>query len=254
MELTFKNTGSGFPLVILHGVFGSGDNWLTVSKLLSEHFNIILPDQRNHGRSPWSDEFTYQAMANDLHELVLKLGFPKIHLLGHSMGGKVAMKFATLYPELIDHLIVVDIAPHPYPAHHGKILEALTTLNLDHLTSRSEAENHLAILIPDNDTRQFLLKNLYRNAENKFAWRINLPVIDREIENVGEGLPANSKIDLPTLFIRGGKSWYVSDADIAEIHTIFTRASVETIATAGHWVQAEQPVLFSEAVLKFLPR
>ncbi|MES2389188.1 MAG: alpha/beta fold hydrolase [Bacteroidota bacterium] len=252
MELAFRTSGTGFPVVILHGVFGSGDNWLTVTKALAQHYTIYLPDQRNHGRSPQSGEFTYAAMAADLLEFFDKHNLQKAHLIGHSMGGKVAMLFAGLYPERIEKLIVVDISPRYYAPHHSSILAGLNAMNLETLQSRQDADNQLAPYIPEPDVRAFLLKNLYRDESSKFAWRINLPVITANIENIGEALPPHTIIEVPALFMRGELSNYITDADWEEIKRIFTRSQLATIAGSGHWVQAEKPVEFVSEAMKFL--
>ena len=242
----------GAPLVIMHGVFGSSDNWLTVSKQMALSRTLYLLDLRNHGRSPHSEVFTYEAMGSDLSEFLDDQNLPQVHLLGHSMGGKAAMLFAAAHPERLKSLVVVDISPRPYPAHHGHILEALTSLNLAETGTRNQADAHLSTLIPEPDVRAFLLKNLYRDENNRFAWRINLPVIDRDIENIGIGLPPHTKISLPALFIKGAGSKYITPSDELEIHRLFSNVNIVSIPGAGHWVQAEQPQAFAEAVNAFL--
>lgn len=252
MQLNFKEVGSGNQaIIILHGLFGSSDNWLTFSKLLANDYKIFLIDQRNHGKSPWDDSFTYTDMALDLLEFITNNRIESPIVVGHSMGGKAAMKFASLYPDLIKKLVVVDIGPKYYKPHHQKYLAGLNNLNLNEIQNRTEADAEMLKFIPETEIRQFLLKNLYRNEENKFAWRMNLSVIDRDIENIGEGLDANNKFRKPTLFVRGAKSDYINEDDLIMIKWIFPNNKVETVENAGHWVQADQPQILADLLLKF---
>lgn len=251
MDLFYRELGKGTPIIILHGVFGSSDNWLTPAKLLADSYKLYLVDQRNHGQSPKNDEFTYTTMANDLRHFIEERNIFKPIIVGHSMGGKVAMTFASLNPEKLGKLIVVDIAPKYYPPHHEKILEGLNAINLKSIKSRQEADEILASYESELGVRQFLLKNLYRNPNNEFEWRINLPIITQKIDNVGEALSEGVRIDVPTLFIRGGKSPYISGNDEEHIRDIFSRVEIKTIEGAGHWVQAEKPHEFVSTVRAF---
>ena len=251
MQLFYREQGQGKPLIILHGLFGSSDNWLTVTKKLSEEYKIFLVDQRNHGRSPHADEFTYSAMAEDLNEFFKQHNIESANLIGHSMGGKVAMNFAMRYPSMVDSLIVADIGPKYYPRHHDTIIQGLKSINLTETPNRMAADNALAEYVPELEVRQFLLKNLAREGES-FVWRINLSVIERDIENVGEALSKGKSFDKPTLFIRGGRSKYILDDDQNLIKELFPNSSIETIPDAGHWVQAEAPTEFITLVLDFL--
>lgn len=252
MKLFFKESGQGQPVIILHGLFGLLDNWTTIAKVLTEKYHVYLVDQRNHGRSPHSDEFSYQLMADDLKEFIEENHIENPIIIGHSMGGKVAMLFATQHPEMLQKLVVVDIAPKDYPVHHDSILEGLFAIDLTKLSSRNEADTILGQYVPEFDTRQFLLKNLYRNEDMSFAWRINLPVLAREIENIGKGLPAGATFSKPTLFIRGLKSNYIKEKDFEPIKAIFKQCEIETINEAGHWVHAEAPKQFLESLERFL--
>ena len=186
MKLNFKKTGTGKPLVILHGLFGSADNWFSIAKELEKDFTLYLVDQRNHGDSPHSEEWNYGVMVEDLKELIDEEGLDRIYLMGHSMGGKTAMNFAVEYPERVDRLIVADIAPRYYEVHHQTILEGLNSIKLDQIKSRKEADDQLAKYIDEVGIRQFLLKSLGRNSEG-FVWKINLPVITENIEEIPKG-------------------------------------------------------------------
>jgi pimeloyl-ACP methyl ester carboxylesterase len=252
MKLVHRIVGEGQALVILHGLFGSGDNWLTVSKLLSEKHQLILIDQRNHGRSPHSQDWNYDCMADDLYELIQDLNLQNPILMGHSMGGKTVMQFAIRYPQVASKIIVVDISPKPYPLHHQTILEGLLNVQLANITSRQEAEAQMTPFIEQSDVRQFLLKNLYRLDSGQFAWRINLPLIVEKIAEVGVGQSSATPIITPTLFVRGQLSNYIKDSDWPAMQQLFPNSELVTVADAGHWVQAEQPVNFVAAVKPFI--
>ncbi len=251
MKLFYRQSGQGRPLIILHGLFGSSDNWYSLAKVFSEHFSVYLLDQRNHGLSPKSDKFDYALLTEDLAEFIEEHSLQEAVLLGHSMGGKTAMNFAVLYPQKLSRLIVVDIVPKTYPVHHDAILEGLKAVSLSSLTSRTEADTILSTYVPEPEVRQFLLKNLSRKASGGFEWRINLDAIDRNIEAMGAGLIYSGKYDGPSFFIKGKKSHYYADGDEAMIKAIFTRAEFATLDT-GHWVQAEQPLEFARLILNYL--
>ena len=251
-ELFYRELGEGKPMVILHGLFGSSDNWLTLGRRFAEKYKVYLLDQRNHGQSFHDDRFDYAAMAADLEYFFRSKKLEPAVILGHSMGGKTAMEFAINHPELTDCLIVADIAPKAYSVHHHAILKGLFAIDLEKLSSRSTADEILGQYVPEPGVRQFLLKNLTRNDQKAFTWRINLPVIAREIETVGKGLNQNYRFDKPTFFIRGDRSDYIQDEDIHLIHSIFSNATLHTIENAGHWLHAEQPDHFCTAVMNFL--
>lgn len=243
--------GEGPPLVILHGLFGQSDNWTTLARAWSKHYQTIAVDQRNHGQSPHEEAFTYELMAEDLAETLDALKLESVNLLGHSLGGKTAMFFAQQHPQRISKLIVADIAPRAYATHHNEIIDALKALPLNELKERNLADAELAKGIPDFGTRQFLLKNLYRNDTGTFSWRFNLEAISTQITEVGKALP-DGHVNLPALFVRGSKSNYITDQDQAEISHQFSNATFATIPNAGHWLHAEQPEAFSRVVLDFL--
>lgn len=240
MKLNFKELGSGKPMVILHGLFGSLDNWMTLGRRFAENYHVFLVDQRNHGHSDHDDVMTYEAMAEDLLEFFDEHELKDVVLVGHSMGGKTAMQFSIDNHERLDKMVVVDIGPQGYEVHHDHLIRSMQSLDLENITSRREAEEELAHLIEANDTRQFLLKNLYRKKQADgtgiYAWRFNLDVIANDIEEVG--LPIYGICETPTLFIRGSKSDYLEDDQLPEIRSSFPKAELISLNT-GHWVHAE---------------
>ena len=253
MNLFYRELGQGNPpIVILHGVFGSCDNWLTVSKGLAEKNKIYLLDARNHGQSPHSEEFNYDVMAADLFEFIEQHQLVNPIIIGHSMGGKTVMKFAVKYPNAFSKMVVVDISPRYYPPHHQSIIAGLSAIPIDHLQTRQEADDILKAYEPELGVRQFLLKNIYRNDQNGFSWRMNFEVIKNKIENIGEALDQGAKITKPALFVRGSNSKYIQEKDIELIHSIFSDVRIVTVEGSGHWVQAEKPKEFLEAVKDFL--
>jgi pimeloyl-ACP methyl ester carboxylesterase len=251
MKLFYRHSGHGQPLIILHGLFGSSDNWFSLAKVFAGQFSVYLIDQRNHGQSPQSDAFNYQLLAEDLHSFVQEHRLDKPHIIGHSMGGKTAMNFAVKYPERLGKLIVVDIVPKSYPVHHDHILDGLHAIDVNTLTSRNEADQILSEQVPEPDVRQFLLKNLYRTTEGKFQWRVNLHAIDNHIEEIGAGMQYTGTFGGPVLFINGARSNYFKAGDEDLIQSIFPSAQIITLET-GHWVQAEKPKEFAETAISFL--
>lgn len=254
MNLHYKQQGDGYPLIILHGLFGMSDNWFSLAKQFGEEYSTYIVDQRNHGRSPHDRVFNYDVMAADLLDFMDEHFIESAHIIGHSMGGKTAMNFAVKFPHKVGKLVVVDIAPKYYPPHHQEILAALHAIPVNSLSSRKEAEEVITSRINDFGTAQFLLKNLYPQDGGGYDWRFNLPVISDNIENVGEALEEMHHFDKPTLFLRGGKSNYIKDGDIHRIEQQFPKSSVVTIENAGHWVHAEQPQLFFDTVASFLAK
>ncbi len=254
MTLHYKKVGEGQQsLVILHGLMGTLDNWVTLAGQFAEWgLSVYLVDQRNHGRSPHSDEWNYEVMASDLAEFIETHQLENPIVLGHSMGGKTVMRFASEHADKLSKLIVADIAPKYYAPHHQRILEGLNAIDPSLLKSRGEADKELASYISEMGVRQFLLKNLYRNEDKEFAWRMNLPVITENIEIVGEALPEAYGYEGPTLFVRGERSDYILDADWLAIERQFPKATLATVNGAGHWLHAEKPVEFMEAVKGFI--
>lgn len=253
MKLFYRTFGEGQPFFILHGLFGQSDNWNTLAKQIAEQgFAVYTVDQRNHGLSPHSDQWDYPSMSADLKELMDDLKVKNCILLGHSMGGKTAMQFALEHEELLNKLIVADMAPRYYPPHHQLVLRGLQAVDFKSIKTRKEAEAILTRYIDDYGTKQFLLKNIYWKENGEMAWRFNLEVISREIENSGKAIATDHICEVPALFIRGERSDYVMDSDIPEIQEIFPRSYVETVNDSGHWIHAEQPAAFLKAVLDFV--
>lgn len=253
MNLFYRHSGAGQPLIILHGLFGSSDNWFSLAKVFAEKYSVYLLDQRNHGQSPHTPDFNYQLLTEDLYHFIEQHRLFKPHLIGHSMGGKTAMNFAVRYPDLLSKLIVVDIAPKQYPVHHDHILDGLHAIDLATLTSRAEADRILSDTIPEPEVRQFLLKNLYRTGEGKFQWRVNLKAIDDHIEEIGAGMQYSGTFPEATQFIKGARSNYFAPGDDDLIRQIFPAAEIVTLET-GHWVQAERPKEFADTVFSFLEK
>lgn len=251
-QLNFRKMGEGHPLIILHGLFGSSDNWLSIGKKLSQHYQVYLVDQRNHGDSFHHDAFNYEVMAKDLQKFIEEQKIDHPILVGHSMGGKTIMYYAWKNPESFQKMVVVDIAPKHYPVQHQQILNALKAIDLQAISKRSDAEEQLARHITSKGVRQFLLKNLQRTNQNQFEWKINLDVIDKNIEAIGEGLPEKLISELPVMFLRGEHSDYISDSDFDVIRINFPKAHVITIKNAGHWIHAEQPEDFLKTIEAFL--
>lgn len=252
MELNHKIFGQGPPLIILHGLFGTLDNWQTLAKRWAEDYMVVLIDQRNHGRSPHLAEHTYEAMADDLHQFMEANWMYEAQLLGHSMGGKTAMQFAVRYPEMVSKLVIVDIAPKVYAGGHEVIVESLNSLDLANLNDRKEADAALAERIDDFGVRQFLLKNLTRNREGGYRWKMNLPVLTAYYSAILENIEAGEEFDGPSLFIRGGKSNYIQADDLPLLQSYFPSASLASVANAGHWVHAERPQELFKLVHDFL--
>lgn len=252
MELYHQHFGEGRPMIILHGLFGMSDNWVTLARRFAEDYSVHVIDQRNHGRSGWHEVFNYEAMADDL------AGFMETHqmdsaiLLGHSMGGKTAMQFALDHPEKTDRLIVVDISADEYQHKHDVFIDAMLSIDLDKFTKRSEASNALKEKVDDQRIRQFLMKNLHWKDRSKLGWKANLEVIQENLPEIFRAIDSSVPYDKPSLFIRGGESLYIRQKHIPRIKKLFTKAKVETIEGASHWLHAEKPDEFYQLVMQFL--
>jgi len=253
IKLNATVLGEGTPFLILHGFLGMSDNWKTLGNKFSENgYQVHLIDQRNHGRSPHTSEMNYKVMSQDIKNYCESNSLKNIILLGHSMGGKVAMQVACDFPDLVQKLIIVDIAPKYYAPHHQEILEGLKALDEEVITSRGSAEDFLAKFVPDKGTRLFLLKNLYWKTKEKLSLRLNLEVLSKSGENIGLALSENSSFSKPTLFVKGGNSNYITEEDKPLIEKHFPNFTVEIIEGAGHWVHAEKMSDFYIQVMRFL--
>ena len=253
MILNSRIEGNGKPMLIIHGFLGMNDNWKSLgTQFAAQGFQVHALDLRNHGKSFHSNDFSYELMAEDVKQYCEFHQLTNVILLGHSMGGKVAMLLASTYPDLVSKLIIADIGPKYYPPHHQTILEGLNAIDFSEKPSRSDAEEILSAYIKDFGTRQFLLKNLYWETPEQLAFRFNLAVFIDKIEVVGTALPFENTFSKPTLFLRGDKSDHIQDADFETIQHHFTDSKVETIQNAGHWLHAENPKDFYEVVMRFL--
>lgn len=250
-----KILGTGKPLLILHGFLGMSDNWKTLGAQYAENgFQSHLIDQRNHGKSFHSENFNYDYLSNDLKRYMEHHHLTKVSVIGHSMGGKTAMQFACDHPEMIDKLIVVDIAPKYYPPHHQDIINGLNAIPIEKMSSRGEADEVLSKYISDLGIRQFLLKNLYWVAKGILGFRFNLPILSTKMEEIGENISGTAQFGGETLFLKGDASEYVVETDLPEIKRHFPAATIDTIENAGHWVHAANPQQFLEKSLRFLKR
>lgn len=252
--LHFRHYGRGPALVLLHGLLGSGSNWHSLaSKTFGPHFSTYALDQRSHGKSPHTDRLDYGALAADVVAFLDKHDLGRVHLLGHSMGGKTAMTLALHHPDRVDRLVVADIAPRAYPPKHLEILEALRAAAPERAGNRKEVDRQLADRIASPAIRQFLLKNLAFDPETKrYGWQLNLDALYREYDNLNEAVTSETPFQRPTLFVRGERSDYIGADDEREIRALFPAAEISTIPAAGHWVHADAPEAFGELVLSFL--
>jgi pimeloyl-ACP methyl ester carboxylesterase len=253
MKLFYREFGSGPYLIILHGLFGSSDNWVSIAKNLADTFTVILPDQRNHGNSPHSDIHTYAAMRDDVHELVRDLSIDRFFLAGHSMGGKAAVAFALKWPEMLNGLIVADISPFKVEdkdrtefRQHEKILKAMLTLDLSKISSREQAVEALREYDLPEYTIGFVLKNLQRTGRNSFAWKINAAALLSNMDNILKGVDRSSVLSnqvtgFPVIFLKGEKSNYLPEEDYEDIRKMFPAAEFIEIKNAGHWVHSDNP-------------
>jgi len=253
MELFYNQYGeSGPPLIILHGLLGGHGNWHTLSRTAFQQVaRVYAVDQRNHGRSPHADRIDYPTLAADLRTFIDRHDLAPAALLGHSMGGKTAMQTALSYPERVDRLIVVDMAPKAYPPHHTNLLAALARIDPETYDSRDEVDAALAEDVSSRPIRQFLLKNLDYDGDT-YTWRMNLDAIRAHYDDITAALPTDRTFEGPVLFVRGGSSEYVSDDDVDGIHERFPNAELVTIEEAGHWVHADAPDALAEVVVNFV--
>lgn len=266
MELFYRNFGEGPPLIIVHGLYGASDNWLSIGKALAADYDVYLIDQRNHGQSPHSDTHNYPAMRDDLLLFMDQHDLQKAILVGHSMGGKTVMFLAEAQPERVDSLIVLDIAPttcHPddqssQARTHTEIVNGMLSVDFSQVTRREDVDEQLAGSIYSRRIRSFLMKNVSRTADGNYHWKLNAAVIGKELPSIFEGLdlskysPGNGITGFPVLFVRGEKSDYIMDDCFPDIKKVFPQAEIATIPHAGHWLHAEQPELLVKTIRYFL--
>ncbi len=252
MQLHYQSIGNGTPLIFIHGLFGSGDNWRSIAKHFADDYQVITLDLRNHGRSPQSDDQTYALMAEDLLALMDDCNIEKAHIVGHSMGGKVAMQFATQSPDRVNKLVVVDMATRAYADEHSHLIDAMLAIDLQQHQSRQSVDGALKTNIPVTMVRQFLLMNLVR-SDTGLDWRINLPSLKDNYPALQSAVCEGAPYDKPCLFIHGEMSEYVLPADKAMIQQRFSQAAFIALPT-GHWIHAEAPTQFIEALENYLSR
>lgn len=262
MKLFYRKYGAGPPLVVLHGLYGSSDNWVTIAKKLSESFTVYLPDQRNHGLSPHSEKHDYDSMRDDLFELASDLKLKKFFLAGHSMGGKTAISFALKWPEMLNGLLIADISPFSSESgrdsvfsQHYTILNAILTIDLNKISTRDEAEKVLSEKIPSEKVRGLILKNLQRTNENTFSWKLNAETLLKNLDKIMEGVERKTDFSqqitgFPVIFLKGGESDYIPSGDFRDIQNVFPAAEIIEVPGAGHWIQVDRP----DEVVKYLKR
>ena len=265
MEMFFRKLGEGPPLIILHGLYGSSDNWLTIGRELARDFEVFLVDLRNHGNSPHTERHTYALMKLDLFEFLDRHDIEKPVLIGHSMGGKVVMTFATDFPERVASMTIIDIGPKSYHSltdfsfdsiDHMNILNGMQSIDFSRVKTREDADTQLAGFVKSPRVRDFILKNVRRNRDNTYSWKINVPVLILELPAILEGMDQTKTgiTGFPVLFIRGEKSPYLQDEDFAGIKNFFPTAEFVTIPGAGHWLHAEKPELLVKTLRYFISR
>lgn len=256
MELNYKQSGVGEPLIIMHGLFGMLDNWQSFANYFSSSFEVFNIDLRNHGKSPHSDEFDYMVMAKDIHDFMLDQNIFYANIIGHSMGGKTAMQFASIFPGFVKKLIVVDIFPKKYPeefhSEHMGILRSAKIIADKKYTDRKSAETELSKHINDLRTYMFLLKNIKKNEDGTYGWKFNLEAITDNLVSLLGNIIISEPINIPVLFIKGEKSNYITAEDIKSAGKYFTDYRIVTIPNAGHWVHVDNVEAFNKAVEDFL--
>jgi esterase len=261
MKLAFNLFGNGRPLIILHGLYGSGDNWFTIGKALSSRFEVFLVDLRNHGLSPHDPAMSNSLMVSDLQEFISERKLENVCIIGHSMGGKVAMRFALQNPDKLAKLVIVDVAMRSYKDSnnlkgefrlHQKIIETLGNLNISGTRSRTDVDSQLAVALKEKPLRDFLLKNLKRKTNGEFYWSLNLETLKNNIPDILEGIDAGGRtFDRPVMLIVGKQSDYVTKEDYVQFRQVFPHIRIEEVE-AGHWLHAEQPERTIELLKEFL--
>ncbi len=255
MKLFFRTFGEGPAIIILHGLFGISDNWVTFGKKLADRgFTVFIPDQRNHGQSPHSSVFNYFALTDDLNDFIEENEIDDPILLGHSMGGKVSIRYSLENPEMIKKAIIVDMSLRAYASRtgHAKIIDGMRRINFDMVSSRKEVDMLLMERIPDFRIRQFIMKNLYWKEKNRLDWRINFEAVCENLEELFDGVDTIDRFNKPALFIKGGLSDYIIPEDFPVIEYNFPKSKIITIENTSHWVHAEAPEEFARLVFEFI--
>ncbi|MGB1199731.1 MAG: alpha/beta fold hydrolase [Thalassotalea sp.] len=252
MRLNYKQTGQGEPVILIHGLFGSLENLNVIANALSDHFLVTNIDLRNHGRSPHAATMDYPSMAHDVIDLMDNLNIEQAHIVGHSMGGKVAMQLAHLFEDRVNRLVVLDIAPVAYQARHTEIFKALKNVASQNIADRKHADKLMQGHIEEVGVRQFLLKSLAKNEHGDFQWRFNLAALDEKYENILADIKANDSCLCDTLFIKGNESDYILPTYRDVIMSRFTNAKAKIIHGAGHWLHAQKPDAVNKSILDFL--
>ncbi len=251
-SLYFRQAGEGEPLLLIHGLFGSLENLGALARPLAETFRVYSLDLPNHGRSPQVETLSLASMTETLLAWLDEEKLGQVHLLGHSLGGKVAMELALRHPQRVKNLVVLDIAPVDYPPHHNEVFAGLLALDTAQLQSRSEADQLLKAHVPEIAVRSFLLKNLVKDPQGGFAWRMNLPVIHRDYPQLIAANRRGARFDGNTLFIKGGNSDYLQTEYREEILERFPKAAIKIVPDTGHWLHAEKPELVARLAKRFL--
>ena len=252
MELNHKVFGTGDPVIILHGLFGMLDNWQTIAKKLAEDYMVYIVDQRNHGRSPRMEAHNYGAMAEDLAAFMESKWIHSAHIIGHSMGGKTAMRMAMDYPDIVESLTVIDISPTASTRGHDAVFDALNSVDIDQLEKRSDAQKAMREHVQEEGVIQFLLKNLTRKKEGGYTWKMNLPIIEQDYERILDPIVCTAPYEEACLFIKGGRSQHIVDTDLPLMKECFPNYQMKEISEAGHWVHAEAPDLTLQMLREFL--
>ena len=252
MELYYKKIGAGDPLIILHGLFGSGMNWRTLSKFFAQRYEVYLLDQRNHGKSPHDDVFNYDVMTADVVQFFEDHDIESASIIGHSMGGKTAIQLALTYPSLVNKLVSVDMGIKEQPVQDATLQEGLLSLDFDTILTRKAADKAMEKYIPDWGTRQFILQNIHWTEDKKLGWRMNVKAIIENIDEIGREIIWDDPYQGEALFVKGAASDYIVSQDIPSLMKAFPKAKIEEIPKAGHWVHADNPTYFGEVVMRFL--
>lgn len=253
VELYCARIGEGEPLMILHGLLGLSDNWMTLAKRFAEHFQVLLPDLRNHGRSPHSPVFNYQSMVDDLVDLIKSYNIKSLYVLGHSMGGRVAMMLAVQYPELVQKCVVVDMSPFSLPQDntHIEILNAMNRIDITKASTFQQVEQLIRVVLLDDRIVQMCLKNVKRAPEGGFSWKPDVAVLLDQIDNLRQPIPNDSLFLRPVLFIKGERSPYIRNEEWNDIQKLFPASQLILVENAGHWVHADAPDVFYSIVSGF---